>query len=131
MATKTYVELVDDLDGSEAEESVHFGIDGVTYEIDLSGANADKMREAFEEWIQHARRLSGRSQGGRPSTTTRQGGLRPVTRTQLPDVRPGFSLQERRSMQKFAKSNGLTPPADRGRIAAAVVTAWTEAGRPT
>ena len=43
MAQKVTVSLVDDLDGSEAEESVEFGLDGATYQIDLSSKNATKI----------------------------------------------------------------------------------------
>ena len=35
-------ELVDDIDGSKAEETVRFAIDGVEYEVDLS----EKREEA-------------------------------------------------------------------------------------
>ena len=34
MAQKTQVILIDDIDGSEATQSVTFGLDGATYEID-------------------------------------------------------------------------------------------------
>ena len=40
MAQKVFVSLVDDIDGSEADETVEFGLDGVNYEIDLSAENA-------------------------------------------------------------------------------------------
>lgn len=43
MAQKVLVSLVDDLDGSEAEETVEFGLDGVSYQIDLSGENAEEF----------------------------------------------------------------------------------------
>ena len=46
MAQKVTVTLVDDLDGSQAEETVEFGLDGATYTIDLSGGNAGRLREA-------------------------------------------------------------------------------------
>ena len=45
MAQKVQVLLVDDLDGSEATETVTFGLDGVSYEIDLSSGNASKLRK--------------------------------------------------------------------------------------
>lgn len=45
MAQKVQVLLVDDLDGGEADETVTFALDGKTYEIDLTTANADKLRE--------------------------------------------------------------------------------------
>jgi len=56
MAQKVQVLLIDDLDGGEAEETVSFGIDGSTYEIDLSGANAAKLRAALAPFVEAARR---------------------------------------------------------------------------
>ena len=40
MAQKVQVVLIDDLDGGDATETVTFGLDGATYEIDLSEQNA-------------------------------------------------------------------------------------------
>ena len=48
MASKTIVEVIDDLDGSKAEETVRFAIDGTEYEVDLSGARSKKLRDAVE-----------------------------------------------------------------------------------
>jgi hypothetical protein len=68
MAQNITVILTDDLDGSEATETVRFGLDGIGYEIDLNGGNAEKLREILGEWIGHARRAGGngiaRSLGG-------------------------------------------------------------------
>lgn len=58
MAQRVQVILEDDLDGSSADETVRFGLDGVDYEIDLSGDNAARLREGFAGWVGHARRLS-------------------------------------------------------------------------
>jgi len=44
MAQKVTVEMTDDLDGSQADTTVRFAIDGTTYEIDLSKRNAAAMR---------------------------------------------------------------------------------------
>jgi hypothetical protein len=46
MASRTIVLLEDDVDGSEADETIEFGIDGTTYAIDLSDPNANKLRGA-------------------------------------------------------------------------------------
>ena len=62
VAQKTVVTLVDDLDGGEADETVSFGLDGSTYEIDLSSANAGKLRDALATYVGSARR-SGRASG--------------------------------------------------------------------
>jgi hypothetical protein len=58
MAQKVQVLLVDDLDGSTADETVTFGIDGVSYEIDLSSGNAGKLRNELAQYVEHARKAS-------------------------------------------------------------------------
>ena len=125
MATHTITELIDDLDGSPADETLTFGVDDQTFEIDLNAANAEKLREALDPFLASARRL-----GLRPVVRSTSAAPRVRKVTHLPDVRPGYSVQERRSMQKWAKANGLKPPADRGRIAATVSSGWEADGRP-
>ena len=52
MAKKVTVTLVDDFDGAgAADETVEFGLDGVTYEIDLSSKNAAKLRNDLKQWV--------------------------------------------------------------------------------
>ncbi len=65
MAKTTIVQLTDDLDGSEAAETIKFGLDGYHYEIDLSERNAMKLRKALETYVEHGTRISGRAAGGR------------------------------------------------------------------
>ncbi len=60
MAQRNVVKLIDDLDGTPAAESVEFGLDGATYVIDLSKANAARLRAALEEYVPHSRRIGGR-----------------------------------------------------------------------
>jgi Lsr2 len=71
MVQKRIVELVDDLDGGIAEETVTFGIDGKVYELDLSSVNADALRGILAPYISAGRRsrASARTgrQGGRAS----------------------------------------------------------------
>ena len=55
MAQKVQVLLVDDLDGSEATETVAFGLDGAAYEIDLSSGNAGKLRSTAVGNAEHPR----------------------------------------------------------------------------
>ncbi len=59
MAQKTTVQLVDDIDGSEAEETVSFALDGSRYEVDLSAEHASSLREALSTYIVAARRAEG------------------------------------------------------------------------
>ena len=74
MAQRVRVDLVDDVDGSPAEESVNFALDGVNYVIDLSAENASKLRDALSLWVDHARRTGGYevSERGRVSNEIRE-----------------------------------------------------------
>ncbi|WP_327003953.1 Lsr2 family protein [Dactylosporangium sp. NBC_01737] len=51
MAKRVIQELIDDLDGKPADESVQFGLDGVQYAIDLSKKNAEKLRAALKPYV--------------------------------------------------------------------------------
>ena len=65
MAKKVTVTLVDDFDGEgAADETVEFGLDGVSYEIDLSSKNAAKLREDLKQWVDAGRRVGGRHSAG-------------------------------------------------------------------
>jgi hypothetical protein len=61
MAQRTIVLLEDDLDGSNADETVAFGFDGRSYEIDLSAKNASSLRKILEPYVSAARKVNGRS----------------------------------------------------------------------
>ena len=108
MAQKVQVILVDDLDGGEAEESVSFSLDGVSYEIDLSSLNAEALREAIAPWVGHARRVSGRATRGRGPGRPRAAA---AAKTDLADVR------------NWARENGYQV-SDRGRVSQEVMTAY-------
>lgn len=110
MAQKVQMFLVDDYDGSEAAETVAFGLDGVTYEIDLSERNAQSLRDAVRGFAETARRT-----GGRKSTSTKNG------RT---TVDPG----QTRAIREWAGANGHQT-AGRGRLSSAIVEAYEQAHR--
>lgn len=57
MAQKVRIILEDDLDGGPAEETVRFGLDGAHYEIDLSSANAARLRDAIRPFASKGRRV--------------------------------------------------------------------------
>jgi hypothetical protein len=97
--------LVDDLDGGDAEESVSFSLDGVSYQIDLSADNAEALREAVAPWVGHARKVGGR---GRSRAAGRG---RAVAKADLGDVRA------------WARENGYQV-SDRGRVSADVMSAY-------
>ena len=108
MAQKVQVLLVDDLDGSEAAETVQFGLDGIAYEIDLSKKNAAKLRDALAPYVAEARRMGGRRRTGR----ARDGGRS-----------AGASAAE---IREWARANGWEVP-DRGRVSAEVRKAYEAA----
>ena len=59
MAQRVNIVLEDDIDGSAADETVTFALDGVTYEIDLTTANATALRDALAPYVGHGRRAAG------------------------------------------------------------------------
>ena len=65
MAKKVVVQLIDDIDGSVAEETVQFSVDGTNYEVDLSAENAQKLRDDFARWIQVAHKAGTRKAAAR------------------------------------------------------------------
>jgi hypothetical protein len=58
LAQKIQTTFVDDIDGSEAEGTVRFGLDGAGYEIDLSVAHSEELHKALAPYITHARKTS-------------------------------------------------------------------------
>ncbi|HYB87345.1 MAG TPA: Lsr2 family protein [Streptosporangiaceae bacterium] len=69
MTRKIHVHLIDDLDASEASETLRFEVDGRTYEIDLSSRNAQRFRAEIAPYITHARRVVSHTRGrGRAGT---------------------------------------------------------------
>ncbi len=75
MAQKTQVIYVDDLSGDVLPEgqgqTVSFGLDGTSYEIDLNREHADELRDAFRKYVQAARRVGRQSTGRRTASTRR------------------------------------------------------------
>src|SRR5205085_1720728 len=63
MAQKVQTLFIDDLDGSEADGTVRFGLDGSEYEIDLSTEHAQHLRGALAPYVSAARRAGGGSRG--------------------------------------------------------------------
>jgi hypothetical protein len=105
MAQRVETTLIDDLDGSEASETVAFAVDGSAYEIDLSKSNAAAMRRAFGPYVEHARRA------GRSSRAPR---------------RTGRNRHHSAAVREWAKAQGLKV-SERGRIPADVVAQYEAA----
>jgi Lsr2 len=115
MAQQVLVSLVDDLDGSEGEDvaTVEFGVDGVTYEIDLSEANADRLRDALAEFVNSARRTGGRKTGGRAGGKQARSTSKPSSNGAGHTVN-GLDMSPA-AIREWATGQGMTL-ADRGRI---------------
>lgn len=114
MAQQVSVELVDDLDGSVAEETVEFGLDGASYSIDLSGDNAEDLRDALARFVDNARRAGGRKQRGKPRA------MREVSTT--------TSREQTQAMREWARTKGYEV-SDRGRIPGEIADAYEKAHR--
>ncbi len=116
MAQRVNVVLVDDIDGSEAAETVTFGLDGAQYEIDLSADNADKLREALAPYVGHGRRAGGRrrSSGGGAG---RSSGSRSTSSSGGPSAA---------DVRAWARENGWDVP-ERGRVSSDVRQAYDAA----
>lgn len=111
MAQKVTVQLVDDLDGTSPEDvsTVLFGLDGVSYEIDMSEANTERLRESLAEYVDAARRVGGR-----------------VKRGTKPGSQNGSGTGEAGQIREWALENGYEL-AGRGRIPSHVVEAYKQA----
>ncbi len=72
MAQKIQTLFIDDIDGSEAEGTVRFALDGAEYEIDLNAKHAEALRKSLSRYIEAARRSSGTAR--RPGSRRTQSG---------------------------------------------------------
>ncbi len=123
MATRTVVTLVDDVDGSVAEESVSFGLDQVEYEIDLSAAHAESLREVLAPYVASARRT-----GGRRGSRSAPPASRPAS-SAADSGGPARSRNTNAQIRSWAAEHGVTL-AERGRLPGRVIEAF-EAGDPS
>lgn len=105
MAQKTQVTLIDDVDGSEATQTVTFAFQGVSYEIDLNDDHASALEESFGDWISSARRVSG-VRGGRSQRSAANG---------RSGARAASSGRDLNDVRAWLRSQGHQV-ADRGRI---------------
>lgn len=106
MATQTTVTLVDDLDGTEADEQVEFAIDGKSYEIDLSAENVKRLRAVLQPYVSAGRRASGRRAAAVPS-------------------RAASDREQNQAIREWAVAQGMKI-SDRGRIPTNVTEAYRQ-----
>lgn len=115
MAQKTKVILIDDVEGGEADETVTFALDGVSYEIDLTSERAAQLRDAMAPWVGHARKSGGSARSPRRSSSAgRSSGGSSASGVDTAAVR------------EWARENGHTV-SERGRISGTVLEAYKAA----
>ena len=109
MAKQTTVTLIDDIDGSKADESVEFAIDGKSYEIDLSSANSTRLRDALAPFVGAARRSGGRRSGSASASPA--------------PARQGTDRELNQAIREWAQKEGMKI-SERGRIPSNVLEAY-------
>jgi Lsr2 len=109
VAQKIQTLFIDDLDGSAAEGTVRFGLDGTEYEIDLNEQHARQLREALANYVSAARRANGAAR--RPARAGR---------------RPAASGPNTTEVREWAKAQGMEVK-DRGRVPAELVVKFKAA----
>ena len=115
MAKTVIVKLTDDLDGGDADETIQFALDGKSYEIDLSAANASKFRDVLKTYIEKGRG----SAGGSRTRPPRPGGP--------PSEESMYSKLDNGEKARFRAWANM--PTAR-RISDARIKNWVEAGKP-
>ena len=95
MARKTVVMLVDDVDGSEADQTVTFSLNGVHYEIDLNQAHVNDLSAALQPFID-AGRMVGRGRVAQKPSTSNLAKVRAWAREN------GFEISDRGRVHKEA-----------------------------
>lgn len=108
MAQKTVVLITDDISGGDADETLVFGLDGKTYEIDLNDKNAARLRKALEPYV-----VAGRKTGGKTAARGRGASAR------------GGS-EDTAAIREWARKNGYEVN-ERGRVPATIRQAYTDA----
>jgi len=110
VAQKIQTLFIDDIDGSEAEGTVRFALDGAEYEIDLNAKNAEALRKALSRYVEAARRSSG--------TASRR-----LARSACRTAASGLNTME---VREWAKAQGIEVK-DRGRVPAELVVRFRAA----
>lgn len=115
MARKVEVQLLDDIDGTPADETVTFGLDGRLYQIDLSSKRARKLRGDLDRFISVARRV-----GRTTISSTSRGGAA---------ARAASDRAQNQAIREWARRKKIQL-ADRGRIPRSVIEQYeAQAGR--
>ncbi len=110
VAQKIQTLFIDDIDGSAAEGTVRFALDGTDYEIDLNAQHAEALRKAMAKYVEAARRSSGAA-ARRPARSARRSSASGLNTTEV---------------REWAKAQGIEVK-DRGRVPAELVVRFRAA----
>ncbi|MFD7923300.1 Lsr2 family protein [Streptomyces sp. NPDC059740] len=106
MAQRVVLTLSDDLDGGSAEETVRFGLDGRTYEIDLNTANAEKLRDMLAPYVEAGRKRAKSGKAYRHTTVNADpAAVRAWARSHHMDVPPRGRIPKK-VYEAFHAANG-------------------------
>lgn len=108
MAQHTTVELVDDIDGGPADETIEFGFRGNLYEIDLAEDHIKELAEFLGPFIERARRIR--------TGPIRAGATRSIARS-------ASRREDLNAIRAWARDNGYEV-SDRGRVAQHIIDAY-------
>jgi hypothetical protein len=106
MATKVLTTLQDDIDGSNATQTIRFALDGIEYEIDVSDRNANRLRNSLGEFIAHGRKVGGKHARKKTASSAEV---------------------DTKAVRAWAQANGIEV-SNRGRIPAEIVERYRAAG---
>ena len=101
--------LIDDLDGSAADGTVRFGLDGTEYEIDLNAGHARELRDVLARYVDAARRVGGSAR--KPARGSRRGPAGGLNTTEV---------------REWARAQGIEVK-DRGRVPADLMVKFKSA----
>jgi hypothetical protein len=107
VAQKVQTFYIDDIDGSEAAGTVRFSLDATDYEIGLSTAHSEALRNSLQTYIAHARKVGGTRRAARAS-------------------RRGAGTIDTTVVRAWAKEQGIDIK-ERGRVPASVIEQYRAA----
>lgn len=118
MAKRIIHQLIDDLDGSDADETVRFSVEGVDYEMDLSKRNVGKFNTTLQPWVEVATKV-GRTSRAAPYRRAVSDGRTPAT---------AADRDRNREIRDWLVATGFAIN-DRGRIRQHLVELWENRAR--
>lgn len=129
MATMHYTKVLDDIDGTEAENTIQFSINSQKYAIDLSAANARKFEELLAPYVKAAR-PQGKVAPAKRATKSHQTPAVKIDDAQAAHVREWARGKDQDELRKMARQTGIEV-ADRGRLSLVTLTAAYNVANPT